>query len=209
MFSGRFLLAVGGWLAATTPPSTLAQTLPETEIHNTFVVPLITQAAEADYEVSVESISLIDVNTDISDIVAIHNDREFDVIAGLHWEEQVYDINSTNTLYWEMSVNDKVEKKGEVDLRASRALPISLNAGRSSVGSSGTHKIKVKITLDESESESEREYQSFAPGASFVPLVLVVLFAATTKMVRCSCSIICVIPFFSSNIYLTHHDMDI
>jgi hypothetical protein len=40
--------------------------------------------------------------------------------------------------------------------------------------------------LDGDENENDSDYQSFAAGASFVPLVMVIFFAATTKMVSCS-----------------------
>jgi len=144
---------------------------------------IVTHASTSDYAVSVESISITDVATDIADIVAVHNGRPFNVIANLNWEAQVYDVNSTNTLLWEMSVNGEVRDTGEVDLRDSRALPTQLAAGRTQFDSSGTHKIEVKITLDDANHDADREYESFAAGASFVPLVLVVFFAATTKMV--------------------------
>lgn len=147
---------------------------------------IVTHASTSDYAVSVESISITDAATDIADIVAVHNGRPFDVIANLNWEAQVYDVNSTNTLLWEMSVDGEVRDTGEVDLRDSRALPTQLAAGRTQLDSSGTHKIEVKITLDDANHDADREYESFAAGASFVPLVLVVFFAATTKMVELS-----------------------
>jgi len=44
----------------------------------------------------------------------------------------------------------------------------------------------VKIYLDALEQENDRDYQSFAPGASFAPLVMVILFAVVTKQVELS-----------------------
>lgn len=155
-------------------------------IHDTFVVPTITKANASDYEVSVESISITDYSTGIADIVTIHNGRTFDVIAKLHWEEQVFDITSTNTLFWEMSVSGVVEETGSVDLSTSRELPMTLNAGQATVRQSGTHTVEVKIMLDDTVDDSSRDYVSFQAGASFVPLVMVILFATTTKMVELS-----------------------
>eukprot|EP01083_Nonionella_stella_P107375 310952_1 len=134
---------------------------------------IITHANTSDYDVSVESISITDVATDIADIDSVHNGRPFDVIANLNWEAEVYDTNSTNTLSWELSVDGEVRDTGEVDLRDSRALPTQLAAGRTQFDSSGTHKVEVKITLDDAINNADREYESFAAGASFVPLVLV------------------------------------
>ena len=120
------------------------------------------------------------------------NGRPFDVIANLAWEEQTYDLDSTNTLFWETFVDGTLEAQGQVDLRDSRALPSTVAAGTAVVDNSGTHKVQVKITLDAETNENERDYQSFAAGASFVPLIIVILFAATTKMVRCNmCTFFC------------------
>jgi hypothetical protein len=75
-------------------------------------------------------------------------------------------------------------------------LPTTLDAGVTSISQSGSHTITVEIQLVleddtttttssaiDSTSTSSREYQSFAPGASFAPLALVVGLAATTNMV--------------------------
>jgi hypothetical protein len=138
---------------------------------------------QSEYKVSVSGITLTDVDTKTSDIVSIHNGRPFEVIANLEWEEQVYDAGSSNTLHWVMTVDGAVEGEGSVDLRDSRALPSQIDAGTASVDSSGTHSISVKITLDSLTNEGDRDYESFAAGASFVPLVIVILVAATTHMV--------------------------
>ena len=142
--------------------------------------------AAAGYDVSVSKVSINDVATDISDIPAAHNGADFDVVATLAWADQIYDENSTNVLNWETFIDGALEDAGSVDLDANRALPTTLAAGTTAFGGSGTHNVKVKITLDKLLSEEERDYQSFAAGASFVPLVIVIAFAATTKMVELS-----------------------
>ena len=87
-----------------------------TIVHDNFIVPSITGVSPSDYEVSVESISLTDVDTGIEDIKAVHNGRPFDVIAKLHWEDQIFDVNSTNALVWEMSIGGVVEDVGTINL---------------------------------------------------------------------------------------------
>ena len=67
-----------------------------------------------------ESISLTDVATGISDIVSIHNGRPFEVLATLHWEEQKFDVDSTNVLYWELMVNGEGINMGSVNLNEVR-----------------------------------------------------------------------------------------
>ena len=42
----------------------------------------------------------------------------------------------------------------------------------------------MRISLDDIVQGNSRDYESFAAGASFVPLIIVIFFAATTKMVR-------------------------
>ena len=82
------------------------------------IIEAITGVSPSDYEVTVESISLTDVDTGISDIKAIHNGRAFDVKANLHWEEEIFDLDSSNTLFWEMSVGGEVQDIGAINLNA-------------------------------------------------------------------------------------------
>ena len=111
--------AIITFLAAATPQLCSATGQDYSSIiHDSFVVPTLTGKSPADYEVSIESISLTDVDTGIEDISAIHNGRPFDVVAKLNWEDQIFDINSTNTLVWEMSIGGIVEDSGTVNLNA-------------------------------------------------------------------------------------------
>ena len=64
-----------------------------------------------------------------------------------------------------------------------RALPTQINAGQSTIDKSGKYNIQVRIKLDTLTQGNSRDYESFAAGASFVPLIMVILFAATTNMV--------------------------
>jgi len=178
MLSIKRFASTLGWLAVTAP--LCAATPPH------LIVPNVLGTNTSDYDVSIESISLTDVNTDIADIVAIHNGREFNVIASLAWKEHIYDLDSEHLLNWEMFINEELQDVGSVNLMKSRALPSTLEAGTATIDKSGTHTIKVKISLDETSDESDRAYESFNAGASFVPLVFVIFFAATTKMVELS-----------------------
>ena len=111
-----------------------------------FIMPTVLH--KSDYGVSVDSISLNDVTTDIADIASIHNGRPFNVIANLKWEEQIFDMNSTNALFWEMFVNENLEGTGSMDLNLNRALPSTIDAGSAAINESGSNNIKVKIRLD-------------------------------------------------------------
>lgn len=184
MFSKPFAIAIAGCFLLVAQLCSAADG--EASVHDNFIVPTITKENTPEYEVSIESISISDQATGINDIESIHNGRTFDVNAKLRWKEKVYDITSSNTLHWEMSVGGIVEGSGSVDLNQSRDLPTSLDAGSATITNSGSHNVKVKIMLDAIENENGRDYQSFNAGASLVPLVLVILFAAATKMVELS-----------------------
>ncbi|KAL3797966.1 hypothetical protein HJC23_013204 [Cyclotella cryptica] len=119
-------------------------------------------------------------------IVSIHNNAAFQVSAALLWGEEVYIGNSSNTLTCEMTVDGVVTDTGSIDLVESRALPQVIDCGTATVTSSGTHTIGVTVKVDESESSSDRDYQSFKAGTSFIPLIVVLVLAATTQMVELS-----------------------
>lgn len=138
------------------------------------------------YEVEVDSISLTDVVTGVKDIATIHNSRPFNVIATLKWNQEIYNLDSSNTLEWVLFVDGVYQSDGTVDLNEHRALPTTLETGTATVHNSRSHNIAVKIKVDEMKNENERDYESFASGASFVPLLMVMIFAATTHMVELS-----------------------
>ena len=108
-------LAVFGFLAAYAKLCSAADVM--ASVHPN-IIEAVTDVSPSDYEVSVESISVTDVDTGISDITAIHNGRPFDVKANLHWEEQIFDLDSTNTLFWEMSIGGQVQDIGAINLNA-------------------------------------------------------------------------------------------
>lgn len=107
-------LAVFGFLAAYAKLCSAADVM--ASVHPN-IIEAVTGVSPS-YEVSVESISVTDVDTGISDITAIHNGRPFDVKANLHWEEQIFDLDSTNTLFWEMSIGGQVQDIGAINLNA-------------------------------------------------------------------------------------------
>jgi len=85
-----------------------------------------------------------------------------------------------------MSIGGVVEDVGTINLNENRALPTQINAGQSTIDKSGKYNIQVRIKLDTLTQGNRRDYESFAAGASFVPLIIVILFAATTRMVELS-----------------------
>src|SRR6056300_1744588 len=113
------------------------------------------------YEVEVASLSLTDVATGVKDIATIHNSRPFNVIATLKWNQEIYNLDSSNSLEWVLFVDGVYQSDGTVDLNEHRALPTTLEAGTATVHNSGSHNIAVKIKVDEMKNENERDYESF------------------------------------------------
>jgi Na+/H+ antiporter NhaC len=136
------------------------------------------------YEVEVTEIALFDVDTQIPDIVAVHNGALFNVSASLEWAENIIVEGSSNTLTYETTIDGEVIDTGSIDLNASRDLPTTIECGQGTMDASGKHTVSVKVTIDDSSSENSRDYQSFAAGVSFIPLILVLVIAGTTHMVE-------------------------
>lgn len=136
-----------------------------------------------DYSLEAGDISINDAETGINDIDTIHNGRPISVHVSLVWSENENATNSTNIIFWDMFIDDKLTASGSEEIDDSRNLPTSIAAGEGTVYSSGTHKISVLLKLDKTETGSERNYQSFNNGLSFMPLVVVLIFAMTTHMV--------------------------
>lgn len=148
--------------------------------------PITAQESTKSYQVNVKSIQLNDLETSTPDIAVIHNNVDFEVVAGLTWAEDIYVESSTNELTYEMTVDGKLHGAGVIDLNESRALPTIISCGSAVVDTSGSHTIGVTVKIDESTSSNEEEYQSFVAGVSFIPLIIILLFAATTHKVELS-----------------------
>jgi len=183
----------GGWrehchgtgsCRASTPRASVHSFMPQTTTQVFFVS--TSSNLQGGYDVEADYLYINDVASQIPDIATIHNGRTFEVIQGLVWSEQEFVSNSTNVLLWTMFVDGNEQASGEIDLSASRALPSEINAGTASVSNSGTHTIEVVVSVDDIESGASRDYQSFNKGASFAPLVVVLVFAVTTHMVELS-----------------------
>lgn len=118
--------------------------------------------------------------------MSIHNGKEFEVAASLAWSEEVYIGDSSNQAVCQLSVDGVVVDSGSVELSESRALPAVINCGFGAVANSGPHDIGVTVTIDDSSSSYSETCYSFTGGASFAPLVIILLLAATTQMVELS-----------------------
>ena len=110
--------------------------------------------------------------------------------------------NSTTTLIWETLVDDTVVDSGEVSLEdVGRELPTEFEAGEVQVSSDVT--ITVRLTLDGSTTEVASSYQTYRPGVSLIPLLLVLVLSMTTHMVRSVVVAYCFVPDTSCHFHIS------
>lgn len=96
-------------------------------------------------------------------------------------------ITNSTIVFYETSVNGVVQAKGNYSLEGvGRELPTSGFAGTVKSDTKGTSTITVVLTLGEDVSETDASYQTYAPGVSLVPLIMILVLALGTRMVEFS-----------------------
>lgn len=153
------------------------------------VLPL-QQSAAFDYifveEPEEPAIVLTDVETGISEIKTIFLNELVGVTAtGIEWEALEDGETVPDVALWENSVDGTVQASGELNLTdVGRVLPDELDAGEIKISSRGRHKIVVTLALNgTSFFEASGEYEAYAAGVSIIPLIVVLIMAASTRMV--------------------------
>jgi len=107
-------------------------------------------------------------------------------LADIVWEPAEVATNAT-TVFYETSVNGVVQATGNYSLEGvGRELPSDGFVGTVKSNQKGTSTITVVLTLDNVVSETGASYQTYAPGVSIVPLILILILAMTTRMVEFS-----------------------
>lgn len=131
-------------------------------------------------------ILLSDVETGITDIKTIFINSLISVEAtGIQWEELPEGEATPDVLEWKTTVDGQVQASGVFNLTdIGRELPSEMMVGEITVGSNGRHQIVVTLTLGDTFFETSGEYESYAAGVSIIPLLLILVLAATTHMVR-------------------------
>lgn len=172
-------------------------------------------AASLGYQLSsVGSINLKDIETGIPDVVTLFTNQDIAVsLVEMEWEEVEADGNSTTasdvsspTLMYETFVDGKIQDTGKVDLSefSTYFLPKEIEVGTISVKDGGKHTIEVIVkflsngddetsTIGEDSYSTSNDYSSYSPGVSIIPLVVIMVLAVTTNMVRLVCSFLCFI----------------
>ena len=74
---------------------------------------------------------------------------------------------------------------GSVSLEeVGRELPTSIDAGTIKVDKGGRYSIEVRMTIDGSKASADGEYEAYGAGVAIIPLLVVLVLAVTTHMVR-------------------------
>jgi len=130
-------------------------------------------------------LSLLDVDTGISDIKTIFNGELVGVtVVGIEFAPNEGNVTTPDFITWETKVDGKVQASGTYSLvDVGRELPSEIEVGEISVGSRGRHEIVVLLSLGDSSLEPSGEYESYAAGVSIIPLIVVLVLAASTRMV--------------------------
>lgn len=155
------------------------------------VLAFVTSSHAFDYQIDDESeleLFLVDVNSGIEGLSSLHNGDPVSVsVQGLAWAKAANDTTGSPILSWTTYLNGVVSQSGTVDLLADgRVLPTTIAAGEITSQSSGTYTITVELLLDGITTTVEATYESFTSGVSVIPLVLILVLAATTHMVEVS-----------------------
>jgi hypothetical protein len=143
-----------------------------------------------DYQITgSESIVLTDVETGIDKIATIFTDEQILVsVDGLTWEPSTTNVTeSNNLLVWETFLDGQLQPQasGTQSLAdTGRILPTRIDAGEIVVGSGGRVNIRVEITVDGNTITTEKEFEAYGSGVSIIPLLVVLVFALSTRMVR-------------------------
>ena len=139
-------------------------------------------------------LSITDVVTDITDVKSFFIDEvHLANVKGIEWiinEEAMENSNSTTTsssdsglLLWSTLVDGVMVASGNVSL--GQLLPTAFEAGTFVVTSNGKHTVEVIMTINgASELIVSNTYVAYRAGVSIIPMILVLVMAMTTQLVR-------------------------
>lgn len=148
-------------------------------------------AAGFDYAISsVGSVELMDIETEIPDIKTIFLEDEMSISAtGIEWEFTGNETGTDMTVTCEAILDGEVVGTDTMSLEdVGRMLPSSMDCGTFSVGSKGKKVITLQLTLDGATASTDRKYQAFRAGTSIIPLLVIIILAASTSQVELSLS---------------------
>ena len=158
---------------------------------------ITSSSASFDYMLNPEpdepaALFITDEATGIEGVITLFIDEVHLVtVTGLDWivNEAATNVTSTSgVLAWETIVDGLVMAQGTVALsEAGQLLPDSLDAGSFVVTSNGKHTVEVILRIDDDPATElivGNEYVAYRSGVSIIPMILVLVMAMVTQLVR-------------------------
>lgn len=167
-----------------------------------FTITSVTVNAAFDYTLKSDAdnvaLSITDATTGISNVKSLFiNELHSVSVTGIEWEVKETATTVTNTttsdnvdvvLFWSTLVDGIVVDTGNVSLSEAGSLLITeLDVGSFIVTSNGQHTVEVILTIpsnNEAELIVSNTYQAYRPAVSIIPMMLVLIMAMTTQLVR-------------------------
>jgi hypothetical protein len=130
---------------------------------------------------------LIDSQSSIEDLKTLHNGFKVAVsVSGIAWSVMTEPKNSS-VMTWTTFVDGNVVQSDTIDLAADGFNPIqSIDVGEITSSGSGRRFVTVDLELNGVTTTVEGEYESFQSGVTIIPLIVILVLAATTHMVEVS-----------------------
>ena len=133
------------------------------------------------------TVELTDDDTGISSIKTIFKGEAMNAtVTGLAWDLAAETAANSSIMY-KTFVNDQLVEEGSVEVGDGTDLPSSIQVG-SLIVVNDRGEVTIRVDLMQgtaTEESASRTYQSFRPGVSIIPLLVVLIMAFSTKMVSC------------------------
>ena len=181
--------------------STFINTASYTGLHN---------AAAFEYTFDTDAddlgLTITDVATGISNVRTLFIHEEHSVrVKGIRWTINKYNTNASSSsisssedvmLLWSTVVDGVIVTSGNISLtNLGQLLPNEFEAGNFVVTNNGKHSVKVIMTIrgdTASELVVSNSYVAYKSGVSIIPMILVLIMAMSTHLVRyTSVTIVC------------------
>lgn len=138
-------------------------------------------------------LSITDVVTGIMDVKSLFIDEVHTVtVMGIEWMTNAAAMTNSSTvgtelLLWSTTVDGVLIASGNVSLTEfGELLPSEVEAGSFVVTSNGKHTVEVTLTISDGTAEEivSKTYVAYRAGVSIIPMILVLVMAMTTQLVR-------------------------
>ena len=160
-------------------------------------------------------LSIADVTTGITDIRTLFIDEVHSVtVKGIEWIINEDMMNTTSSsgdglLLWSTMVDGTVVDSGNISLtELGQLLPTDFEAGTFVVTSNRKHTVEVIMTINgdvATELVVANSYVAYQPGVSIIPMILVLVMAMTTQLVRIDNDSTCMYRLMTHHFSFLHY----